>query len=159
MRVPLGFRSLEDGFGEVFPRGGQNFPLLGGGRQVCAENGEEKERLLRGCAIGFAVYYLGCCSGEGGFAVSGDQGFCKILQGRFKGLDCLESCNKDGHFMELVVYAVGGRRRFLLFPEGRGVQGWNRMIDELCKVMGFPRNHVWVFSHWCVVSGGEEGWE
>jgi hypothetical protein len=24
---------------------------------------------------------------------------------------------------------------------------------------GFPGNHGWVFSHWCAVSGGEEGWE
>jgi hypothetical protein len=58
-RVSLGFRSLEDGFGEVFLRGGENFPLLGGGRQVCAENGGEKERLLRGCATGFCSVLLG----------------------------------------------------------------------------------------------------
>jgi hypothetical protein len=24
---------------------------------------------------------------------------------------------------------------------------------------GFPGNHVWVFSRWCVVSSSEEGWE
>jgi hypothetical protein len=50
------FRSLDDGVGEAFLLGGQNFHLLGGGRQVCVENGGEKERLLRGCAFGFAVY-------------------------------------------------------------------------------------------------------
>jgi hypothetical protein len=27
-------------------------------------------------------------------------------------------CNKDGHFLELAIYAMGGRRGFNLFPEG-----------------------------------------
>jgi hypothetical protein len=34
---------------------------------------------------------LGCCGGEGGFAVLGGRGFCQILSGRFEGLDHLES--------------------------------------------------------------------
>jgi len=25
--------------------------------------------------------------------------------------------------------------------------------------VGLPGNHIWVFSRWCSVSGGEEGWE
>jgi hypothetical protein len=65
----------------------------------------------------------------------------------------------DGRFLELVVYAVGGRRGFILFPEGRGGRGWNKVVDELCKVMVFFGNHVWVFSRWCVVFGGEGGCE
>jgi hypothetical protein len=102
----------------VLLHGGQNIPLLDGGRQVCAENGGEKERLLRGCAIGFAVYCLGYCGGEGRVVVSGDQGFGQILPGRFKGLEVRLGYNKDGRFLELAVYAVGGRRGFILFPEG-----------------------------------------
>jgi hypothetical protein len=80
--------TLWDGFGEAFLHGGQNLPLLGRGRQVCTENGGEKERLLRGCVTGFAIFCLGYCSGEGGIVVSGGRGFRQILLGRFEGLDC-----------------------------------------------------------------------
>jgi hypothetical protein len=45
--------------------------------------------------------------------------------------------NKDGRFLELAVYAVGGQRGFILFAEGRGGRGWNRVADELCKVLVF----------------------
>ncbi len=54
----------------------------------CGVRMEEKERFLRGCAIGLAVYCVGFSSGEGGVAVSGDRGFCQILSGRGEGLDC-----------------------------------------------------------------------
>jgi len=45
--------------------------------------------------------------------------------------------NKDGCFLELVVYVVVDPRGFISFPEGRGGRGWNRVVDELCKVMIF----------------------
>jgi hypothetical protein len=42
---------------------------------------------LRGCVLGFTVYYLVCRCAEGGTTVSGDRGFCQILSGGFEGLD------------------------------------------------------------------------
>ncbi len=45
--------------------------------------------------------------------------------------------NKDGCFLELAVFAVGGRSGFILFPEGRGGRGWNKVADELGKVLVF----------------------
>ncbi len=39
--------------------------------------------------------------------------------------------------MEQAVYAVGGWRGFILLLEGRGGWGWNRVTDELCKVLVF----------------------
>jgi hypothetical protein len=30
-----------------------------------------------------------------------------------------------------------GQRGFILFPEGRGGQGRNKVVDELCKVIVF----------------------
>jgi hypothetical protein len=46
--------------------------------------------LLRGCALGSAIYCLGCRTGEGAFVVSGGRGFCQILSGRFEGLNYSE---------------------------------------------------------------------
>jgi hypothetical protein len=39
--------------------------------------------------------------------------------------------------LEQAVYAVGGWRGFILLLEGRGGWGWNRVTDELCKVLVF----------------------
>jgi hypothetical protein len=36
-----------------------------------------------------------------------------------------------------VVVAVGGQRGLILFPKGRGGQGWIRVADELGKVLVF----------------------
>jgi hypothetical protein len=35
--------------------------------------------------------------------------------------------NSSGWFLEVVVYAVGGRRGMIVFPEGRDRQGWGRV--------------------------------
>jgi hypothetical protein len=32
---------------------------------------------------------------------------------------------------------VGGQRGLILFPEGRGGQGWNKVVVELCEVLAF----------------------
>jgi hypothetical protein len=45
--------------------------------------------------------------------------------------------NKDGRFLELAVYVEGCRQGLILFPKGRGGQGWNRMAKELGKVLVF----------------------
>jgi hypothetical protein len=45
--------------------------------------------------------------------------------------------NKDGRFLELAVYAEGGWQGLILFWEGNGGRGWNRMAKELGKVLVF----------------------
>jgi hypothetical protein len=65
--------------------------------------------------------------------------------------------NKDGRFLELAVYAEGGWRGFILFSEGKGGRGWNRMAKELGKVLVFL-DTLFGSSPVGVFSGGEEGW-
>jgi len=67
----------------------------------------------------------------------GLEDFVKSFQEDLKAWIVRKGCNKDGRFLELVVYAVGGRSGFILFPKGLGGRGWNRVVDELCKVMVF----------------------
>jgi hypothetical protein len=67
----------------------------------------------------------------------GVEDFVKSFWEDLKAWKVRKGCNKDGCFLELAVYAVGGWRGFILFPEGRGGRGWNRVADELCKVMVF----------------------
>jgi hypothetical protein len=45
--------------------------------------------------------------------------------------------NLAGRFLEVAVYAVGGRRGIILIPEGRKGRGWSLFIVELGKVLGF----------------------
>jgi hypothetical protein len=65
--------------------------------------------------------------------------------------------NKDGRFLELAVYAEGGWQGFILFSEGKGGRGWNRMAKELGKVLVFL-DTLFGSSPVGVFSGGEEGW-
>jgi hypothetical protein len=44
---------------------------------------------------------------------------------------------KAGRFLEVAVYAEGGRRGLVMFPEGRGGRGWSRVSGELSKVQVF----------------------
>jgi hypothetical protein len=39
--------------------------------------------------------------------------------------------NKASRFLEVVVYAEGGRKGFIWLPEGRGGWGWRRFVAEL----------------------------
>jgi hypothetical protein len=45
--------------------------------------------------------------------------------------------NRPGHFLEVAVYIVGGRKGLIMFPEGRDGQGWSRVLGELSKVLAF----------------------
>jgi hypothetical protein len=67
----------------------------------------------------------------------GVKDFIKSFQGDSKAWIVRKGCNKDGRFLEPVVYAVAGQRGFILVPEGRGGWGWKRVVDELSKVMVF----------------------
>jgi hypothetical protein len=45
--------------------------------------------------------------------------------------------NKAGRFLEVAVYAEGGRKGMVLFPEGRAGRGWSRVSGELSKALAF----------------------
>jgi hypothetical protein len=45
--------------------------------------------------------------------------------------------NRAGHFLELVEYAVGGRRGLIVIPEGSEGQGWRLFSIEMRKVVDF----------------------
>jgi hypothetical protein len=45
--------------------------------------------------------------------------------------------NKAGRFLEVAVYAEGGWKGMVLFPEGRAGQGWSRVSGELSKALAF----------------------
>jgi hypothetical protein len=53
----------------------------------------------------------------------GVQDFVKSFQEDSKAWIVRKDCKKASCFLELAVYAVGGRRRFILFSEGRGGRG------------------------------------
>jgi len=45
--------------------------------------------------------------------------------------------NKDGRFLEVAAYGMGGRRGFLLILDGRGWWGWHKFASELRKAKDF----------------------
>jgi hypothetical protein len=45
--------------------------------------------------------------------------------------------NKDGHFLEVSSFGLGGRKGFIVIPKGRGGWGWIKFFDELRKVVDF----------------------
>jgi hypothetical protein len=45
--------------------------------------------------------------------------------------------NKVGCFLEVSSFGLGGRKRFIVIPEGRGGWGWIKFSDELRKVVDF----------------------
>jgi len=67
----------------------------------------------------------------------GVEDFVKSFRVDSKAWIVWKGYNKDGCFLELAVFAVGGRSGFILFPEGRGGRGWNKVADELGKVLVF----------------------
>jgi hypothetical protein len=45
--------------------------------------------------------------------------------------------NKAGCFLEVSSFGLGGRKRFIVIPEGRGGWGWIKFSDELRMVVDF----------------------
>jgi hypothetical protein len=68
---------------------------------------------------------------------SGDTDFVKSFREALKVLIVRRGGNLAGRFLEVAVYAVGGRRGIILIPEGRKGRGWSLFIVELGKVLGF----------------------
>jgi hypothetical protein len=49
--------------------------------------------------------------------------------------------NKSGCFLEVAVYAVGGRKGLVLFLEGLDGRGWSCVLGELSKVLAFLKTN------------------
>jgi hypothetical protein len=64
-----------------------------------------------------------------------DQPFTESLRDGNKAFFAQRGVNRAGCFLELAVYAVGGRKGLIIVPEGRDKRGWKRFADELGKVL------------------------
>jgi hypothetical protein len=67
----------------------------------------------------------------------GDEEFVKSFREESKAIIIRRGGNKAGRFLEVAVYAEGGRRGLVMFPEGRGGRGWSRVSGELSKAQVF----------------------
>jgi hypothetical protein len=67
----------------------------------------------------------------------GNEEFVKSFREESKAIIIRRGGNKAGRFLEVAVYAEGGRRGLVMFPEGRGGRGWSRVSGELSKAQVF----------------------
>jgi hypothetical protein len=74
----------------------------------------------------------------------GEKDFVRSFREGSKVLIVRRGGNVTGRFLEVVVYAVGGRRWIIYFPEGYERRGWRKVVLELGKVgdfLKFPDGH------------------
>jgi hypothetical protein len=67
----------------------------------------------------------------------GEEDFAKSFRENGKALMVHKGCNKSGRFFVATVFAEGGRRWGIWFPEGRVGWGWRCIVGELHKFLGF----------------------
>jgi hypothetical protein len=67
----------------------------------------------------------------------GVEDFVKSFREDSKALLVRRGGNRDGRFLELAVYAEGGRKGLILLPEGREGRGWRCVAGELGRVLTF----------------------
>jgi len=67
----------------------------------------------------------------------GEQEFIKSYREGSKLLISRRGGNKDGRFLEAAVFGLGGRRGFVLIPEGHRGWGWRKFSGELSKISTF----------------------
>jgi hypothetical protein len=66
-----------------------------------------------------------------------EQEIVKSFREGLKLLIARRGGNKDGRFLEVSSFGLGGRKGFIVIPEGRGGWGWIKFSDELRKVVDF----------------------
>jgi hypothetical protein len=123
-----------DGLSAAFCCGGQKARAFGGGRSSVLRL-EERRR-------GFShVAFLGSlCSGwlsstmEELVRNTDSKDFIKSFREGSKVTIVQRGSNVSDRFLEVAVYAVGGRRGLIMVPEGREGQGWSRFAAEMSKV-------------------------
>jgi hypothetical protein len=69
--------------------------------------------------------------------IPGDKEFVKSFREGTKVLIVHRVGNKDGRSLEAEAYGMGGRRGFLLIPEGSGEWEWHKFVGELRKTKDF----------------------
>jgi hypothetical protein len=62
-----------------------------------------------------------------------DQVFIKSFREGSRVLIARRRCNQAGRFLEVASFGMGGRKGFILIPEGRGGWSWIKFSDELRK--------------------------
>jgi hypothetical protein len=45
--------------------------------------------------------------------------------------------NKASHYLEVAIFAEGGRKGIIWLPEGHGGWGWHQFVGELCQLVPF----------------------
>jgi len=74
---------------------------------------------------------------EGLLGLPEEQEIVKSFREGSKLLIARRGGNKDGRFLEVSSFGLGGRKGFIVIPEGRGGWGWIKFSDELRKVVVF----------------------
>jgi hypothetical protein len=67
----------------------------------------------------------------------GENDFVRSFKEGSKVLIVRQGGNPAGRFLEVAVYAMGGRRGIIYIPEGYEGQGWRKIVLELGKVIDF----------------------
>jgi hypothetical protein len=70
----------------------------------------------------------------------GEKDFVRSFREGSKVLIVRRGGNVAGRFLEVAVYAVGGRRGIIYFPEGYEGRGWRKVVLELGKVSDFLKS-------------------
>jgi len=65
------------------------------------------------------------------------RGLVKYFREDIKALMVRGGENKSGRYIEVVVFAEGGRKGIMWLPEGRKGGGWARVADEMRKLISF----------------------
>ena len=65
------------------------------------------------------------------------EDFTKSFRENGKALMVHKGCNRAGRFLEATIFAEGGQRRGIWFPEGREGWCWQHNVGELQKFLGF----------------------
>jgi hypothetical protein len=73
---------------------------------------------------------------------SGSTDFIKSFREGSKVSIAQRGSNNSGRFLEVAVYALGGRRSLIMIPEGREGRGWSRFGAELSKVKNYFKSLV-----------------
>jgi hypothetical protein len=99
--------------------------------------GGKEERVLRVAVLGTRCTAWLLSMVEEVLRNPGIEGFVKSFRERSKVTITWRGKNRSGLFLEVAVYTVGGRKRLILFPEGRDGRGWSHVSGELSKALAF----------------------
>jgi hypothetical protein len=75
-----------------------------------------------------------------------DQEFIKSFREGSKIVITRRGSNQAGRFLEVAVFGLGGRKWFILIPEGRGGWGWIKFSDDMRKAATFFFLPKWIAS-------------